>query len=54
VVALVDRAAMIDWWCGRRLDDDPSLWRLLDQTGGAERWLRAIAIDQGEVVAGRR
>ena len=39
--ALVGSDASILWWCRPRLDDDPSLWQLLDPAGSAASWVGA-------------
>ena len=52
MAALVDPAGAIEWWCHPRLDDDPSLWRLLDPDGAVALWSGAVARRTGDRTVG--
>jgi len=52
MAALVDPAGAIEWWCHPRLDDDPSLWRLLDPDGAVAQWSGAVARRTGDRTVG--
>lgn len=41
--ALLRPDGTVDWWCAPAPDDPPLLWRLLDPTGAAARWVGAVA-----------
>ncbi len=50
--ALLRPNAEIDWWCWPRVHSTPVCWSLLDENGGAARWLDVQYLDHRERPAG--